>query len=152
MTEQTHVLPAVAIQEEGLDVEAALKAVQAATALARPNRAFLADGDVRMGDFILLVDSDTRVPEHCILPVVSELLRSPQVAFTQHYTTPLQASPAPPPHPALLPHAAGPQHCLSNVIQIPAYNIERMRMTRTPCYHVSVTCPWAAIFQCEAPQ
>ena len=79
------------MQEEGLDVEAALKAVQAATALARPNRAFLAGGDVRMGDFILLVDSDTRVPEHCILPVVSELLRSPQVAFTQHYTTPLQA-------------------------------------------------------------
>ena len=64
------------MQEEGLDVEAALKAVQAATTLTQPNQAFLAGGDVRMGDFILLVDSDTRVPEHCILPVVSELLRS----------------------------------------------------------------------------
>ena len=30
-------------------------------------------------------------PEDCILPVVSELLRSPHVAFTQHFTTPLQA-------------------------------------------------------------
>ena len=84
------------MQDEGLDYAAALKAVQAATAHSlAPNRAFLAGGDVRMGDFILLVDSDTRVPEHCILPVVSELLRNPQVAFTQHYTTPLQVRTAP---------------------------------------------------------
>ena len=69
--------------------------MQAATALTQPNHAFLAGGDVRMGDFILLVDSDTRVPAHCILPVVTELLRSPQVAFTQHYTTPLQARTTP---------------------------------------------------------
>ena len=89
-----------------------MKAVQAATALARPNHAFLAGGDVRMGDFILLVDSDTRVPQHCILPVVSELLRSPQVAFTQHYTTPLQARTAPLCNLAVLMHAAIVQHCL----------------------------------------
>ena len=99
--------PVPVMQEEGLDAEAALKAVQAATALTQPNHAFLAGGDVRMGDFILLVDSDTRVPEHCILPVVSELLRSPQVAFTQHYTTPLQARATLLCEPAVL-HAASP--------------------------------------------
>ena len=95
------------VQEEGLDAEAALKAVQAATTLTQPNHTFLAGGDVRMGDFILLVDSDTRVPQHCILPVVSEHLRSPHVAFTQHYTTPLQACTAPPCDSALL-HAVSP--------------------------------------------
>lgn len=70
----------------------ALEAAQAETLAQRPSHAFLAGGDVRMGDFVLLVDSDTRVPQDCILPVVSELLRSPHVAFTQHFTTPLQLS------------------------------------------------------------
>jgi len=51
---------------------------------------FLGGGDVRIGDFILLVDSDTRIPVDCILPTVSELLQSPQVGFTQHLITPMQ--------------------------------------------------------------
>ena len=63
------------------------------TGIALPDQAFWAGGDVRIGDFILLVDCDTRVPLDCMLPVVSELLRSPHVGFTQHFTTPLQACP-----------------------------------------------------------
>ncbi len=51
---------------------------------------FLGGGDVRIGDFILLVDSDTRIPVDCILPTVSELLQSPQVGFTQHLIAPMQ--------------------------------------------------------------
>ena len=51
---------------------------------------FLGGGDVRIGDFILLVDSDTRIPIDCILPTISELLQSPQVGFTQHLITPMQ--------------------------------------------------------------
>lgn len=43
-----------------------------------------------MGEFILLVDSDTRIPSDCILPTVSELLQSPSVGFTQHLITPMQ--------------------------------------------------------------
>ncbi len=78
------------VQEQGLGPREALEAVRLDTAARRPSHAFLAGGDTRMGDFILLVDSDTRVPRDCILPVVTELLRSPHVAFTQHYTTPLQ--------------------------------------------------------------
>lgn len=134
------------MQEEGLDAGAALRAVQAATALAQPNRAFLAGGDVRVGDFILLVDSDTRVPEHCILPVVSELLRSPQVAFTQHYTTPLQARAA---LLALLTwqccctcHAPSTA-CLWSTLS-PAHCSERLRSRHsnavTRCCHWSVLC------------
>ncbi len=78
------------MQESGVDQYEALQAVRLETQLATPDQAFLAGGDVRIGDFILLVDSDTRVPQHCMLPVVTELLMSPNVAFTQHFTTPLQ--------------------------------------------------------------
>ncbi|KAF2672597.1 hypothetical protein BT63DRAFT_431276 [Microthyrium microscopicum] len=43
-----------------------------------------ADGNVRMGDYILLIDSDTRVPKDCLLDAVSEMSQSPQVAIIQH--------------------------------------------------------------------
>lgn len=42
-----------------------------------------ADGNVRIGDYVLLIDSDTRVPTDCFLDVVSELEQSPQVAIIQ---------------------------------------------------------------------
>lgn len=42
-----------------------------------------ADGNIRIGDYILLIDSDTRVPEDCFLDAVSELEQSPQVAILQ---------------------------------------------------------------------
>ncbi|KAH0030048.1 hypothetical protein KCU78_g3175, partial [Aureobasidium melanogenum] len=43
-----------------------------------------ADGNVRMGDFILLIDSDTRVPTDCLIDAVSEMTASPQVAIIQY--------------------------------------------------------------------
>ncbi|KAH0038987.1 hypothetical protein KCU80_g5549, partial [Aureobasidium melanogenum] len=43
-----------------------------------------ADGNVRMGDFILLIDSDTRVPVDCLIDAVSEMTASPQVAIIQY--------------------------------------------------------------------
>jgi membrane glycosyltransferase len=43
-----------------------------------------ADGNVRMGDYILLIDSDTRVPTDCLLDAVSEMTNSPQVAIIQY--------------------------------------------------------------------
>lgn len=42
-----------------------------------------ADGNIRMGDYILLIDSDTRVPKDCLLEAVSEMEQSPQVAILQ---------------------------------------------------------------------
>ena len=42
-----------------------------------------ADGDIRMGDYILIIDSDTRVPADCFLDCVSEMEQCPQVAILQ---------------------------------------------------------------------
>ena len=42
-----------------------------------------AEGDIRVGDYILLIDSDTRVPADCLLDAVSEMDCSPDVAILQ---------------------------------------------------------------------
>lgn len=42
-----------------------------------------AEGNIRMGDYILLIDCDTRVPKDCFLNGVSEMEQSPQVAVIQ---------------------------------------------------------------------
>jgi len=42
-----------------------------------------AEGDIRIGDYILIIDSDTRVPADCFLDAVSEMETSPQVAIIQ---------------------------------------------------------------------
>lgn len=42
-----------------------------------------AEGNIRIGDYILIIDSDTRIPEECIIDAVSELDQSPQVAILQ---------------------------------------------------------------------
>ena len=43
-----------------------------------------AEGNIRMGDYILLIDSDTRVPSDCLLDAVSEMEQSPRVAIMQY--------------------------------------------------------------------
>ncbi|TKY89773.1 hypothetical protein EX895_001070 [Sporisorium graminicola] len=43
-----------------------------------------ATGNIRMGDYILLIDSDTRVPEDCLMQAAAELERSPDVGALQH--------------------------------------------------------------------
>lgn len=43
-----------------------------------------ADGNIRIGDYILIIDSDTRVPEDCFLDAVSEMEQCPQVAIIQY--------------------------------------------------------------------
>lgn len=43
-----------------------------------------AEGNIRIGDYILLIDSDTRVPQDCFLDAVSEMEASPQVAIFQY--------------------------------------------------------------------
>lgn len=42
-----------------------------------------ADGNVRVGDYILLIDSDTRVPADCFLDAVSEMEQSQDVGIIQ---------------------------------------------------------------------
>ena len=43
-----------------------------------------ADGNIRIGDYILIIDSDTRVPEDCLLDAVSEMEHSPEVGILQY--------------------------------------------------------------------
>ncbi|KAK4453763.1 glycosyl transferase family group 2-domain-containing protein [Podospora aff. communis PSN243] len=42
-----------------------------------------AEGNIRVGDYILIIDSDTRVPSDCLLDAVSEMEYSPEVAIMQ---------------------------------------------------------------------
>lgn len=49
-------------------------------------------GNINMGKYILLVDSDTKVPEK-ILPSIVKLFEvDPELGYTQHYTVPLESS------------------------------------------------------------
>jgi hypothetical protein len=41
-------------------------------------------GNIRLGDYILLIDSDTRVPQDCLLEAVSEMEQCPEVAILQY--------------------------------------------------------------------
>lgn len=63
--------------DEALAYEQALK-----TTLEEDGRAW-ADGNIRVGDYILLIDSDTRVPADCFLDAVSEMEQAPAVGILQ---------------------------------------------------------------------
>lgn len=43
-----------------------------------------AAGNIRVGDYILLIDSDTRMKSNCLLEAAAELERSPEVGALQH--------------------------------------------------------------------
>lgn len=51
-----------------------------------------AGGDIYMGDYILLVDADTRVPSDCLLDGVSEMQQDGDVAIMQYSTEPFLVS------------------------------------------------------------
>ncbi|KAF2761334.1 hypothetical protein EJ05DRAFT_491960 [Pseudovirgaria hyperparasitica] len=51
-----------------------------------------ADGNIRVGEFILIVDSDTQVPADCLLYGAAEMYLSPEVAIIQHSTGVMQVS------------------------------------------------------------
>lgn len=63
--------------DEALAYERALKEV-----LEETDRAW-ADGNIRVGDYIILIDSDTRVPSDCLLDAASEMEQSPEVGIMQ---------------------------------------------------------------------
>ena len=49
----------------------------------RENGVAWAEGNIRVGDYILIIDSDTRVPSDCLLDAVSEMEQSPDVGIMQ---------------------------------------------------------------------
>lgn len=65
-------------EEEEEAYDAALQEV-----IEEENGECLAGGDIRIGELILLIDSDTRVPEDCFIDAASESYYSPEVAILQ---------------------------------------------------------------------
>ncbi|GAA6010580.1 hypothetical protein JCM10207_007748 [Rhodosporidiobolus poonsookiae] len=55
-----------------------------ATALEEKENIVWANGNIRVGELILLIDSDTRVPRDCFLDAACEMEASPEVAILQH--------------------------------------------------------------------
>lgn len=51
-----------------------------------------AAGNLRMGSILLIIDSDTRVPEDCFADAVSEMAESPEVAVIQHMSGVMQVA------------------------------------------------------------
>ncbi|CAK7274281.1 hypothetical protein SEPCBS119000_006088 [Sporothrix epigloea] len=74
---QYHRGPQWTQQHEARAYEHVLRAV-----LDEDGRAW-ADGNIRVGDYILIIDSDTRVPPDCLLDAVSEMEQSPDVGILQ---------------------------------------------------------------------
>lgn len=61
-------------------------------ALAAAHPQALGAGNVRIGELILLIDSDTRVPTDCFLDAASELSQCPDVAILQHCSGVMQVT------------------------------------------------------------
>jgi hypothetical protein len=51
-----------------------------------------ASGNLRIGNIILIIDSDTRVPDDCFADAVSEMAESPEVAIIQHASGVMQVA------------------------------------------------------------
>lgn len=62
-----------------------------AQVLAEEGRAW-AEGNIRVGDYILLIDSDTRVPVDCLLDAASEMEQSPECAILQYSSGVMQVT------------------------------------------------------------
>ncbi|KAJ8067762.1 hypothetical protein OCU04_003363 [Sclerotinia nivalis] len=63
-----------------------------ATCLEQDEGRTMAGGNVRIGDIILIIDSDTRVPEDCLLLGALEMHESPEVAILQHASGVMQVA------------------------------------------------------------
>ena len=61
-------------------------------ALEERNGEAWAAGNIRIGPIILIIDSDTRVPEDCFADAVSEMTESPEVAIIQHMSGVMQVA------------------------------------------------------------
>ncbi|KAM0714475.1 hypothetical protein Q7P37_010262 [Cladosporium fusiforme] len=65
---------------------------QALSKVLEENPLAWAEGDIRVGEIILIVDSDTRVPVDCLLCGAAEMFLSPEVAIVQHSTGVMQVA------------------------------------------------------------
>ena len=77
-------------EDLSMDEEEELYDHARSTEIEKDNGRTLAAGNVRMGEIILIIDSDTRVPEDCLLYGALEMHESPEVALLQHASGILQ--------------------------------------------------------------
>ncbi|GFZ47911.1 hypothetical protein JCM24511_05658 [Saitozyma sp. JCM 24511] len=63
-----------------------------ATAVNETDGATWANGNIRIGEIILLIDSDTRVPGDCFMDASLEMSASPEVAIIQHASGVMQVA------------------------------------------------------------
>jgi cellulose synthase/poly-beta-1,6-N-acetylglucosamine synthase-like glycosyltransferase len=54
------------------------------SAIAEGGNLLWANGNIRIGEFILIIDSDTRVPKDCLLDGATEMRQCPEVGVIQH--------------------------------------------------------------------
>ncbi|OWO98766.1 hypothetical protein B2J93_4637 [Marssonina coronariae] len=73
------------------DEEAAYETGLAETLAGLGGKAWAA-GNIRVGDYVLLIDSDTRVPRDCLLDAASEMEASPEVAILQYSSGVMQVT------------------------------------------------------------
>lgn len=50
------------------------------------------DGNIRIGELILLIDADTRVPQDCFLDAANEFAETPELAILQHTSLAFQVT------------------------------------------------------------
>jgi len=73
-----------------------------------------AAGNVRIGELILIIDSDTRVPVDCFLDAASEMHESPECAIIQHVSGVVRPTA---PHLLLLPSPSLPS-CRIHILTV----------------------------------
>jgi cellulose synthase/poly-beta-1,6-N-acetylglucosamine synthase-like glycosyltransferase len=77
----------ISIEEENVLYKQALD-----TIIEQDEGRTIASGNVRIGEIILIIDSDTRVPEDCLLLGALEMHESPEVAILQHASGVMQVA------------------------------------------------------------
>lgn len=66
------------------DVEEEELYLQALSQVVEADGVVWASGNIRVGEHILIIDSDTRVPVDCLMNGAAEMFLSPEVAIIQH--------------------------------------------------------------------
>jgi cellulose synthase/poly-beta-1,6-N-acetylglucosamine synthase-like glycosyltransferase len=74
----------VALADITIEEEAVLFEQAVSTILEHDEGKTWAEGNVRIGELILLIDCDTRVPVDCLINGAMEMAESPEVAIIQH--------------------------------------------------------------------
>lgn len=83
-------LVAQEIEEARLDSENPAQQKEAlARVIRRQNLPCHAEGDISLGEFIVLLDKDSVIPEDAIAKTIPEYVLEPRLGFTQHKTRPI---------------------------------------------------------------